>query len=304
MFDKDGPGTADLWGASVAHLDGVAATDVTWAGLEGDPASPPPISPPPVSPPPISPPPVSPPPVSPPEIVNHDPTGLPLSEAPTDTISSGRHGVLSGTGANDLLDGHGAYASMAGRTGDDTYVVYHASDVVTEKGGAGIDTVWSHAASYTLADNVENGVLAGATTQMLTGNGLANDLRANDTGSLLQGGAGDDVLHAGGGSDTLTGGAGSDVFDFSTAPATAGRVTDFAPGSDVLDLRGLFAGAGYHGSNPLADGHLALQDDGGGDTQVWFDADGSAGPGAAQLVTTLDHVVPSALSPGVDWIFA
>jgi hypothetical protein len=37
---------------------------------------------------------------------------------------------------------------------------------------------------------------------------------------------------------------------------------------------------------------------------VLFDADGSAGPGAAVLVTTLDHVAAGGLKPGVDWVFA
>jgi hypothetical protein len=37
---------------------------------------------------------------------------------------------------------------------------------------------------------------------------------------------------------------------------------------------------------------------------VLVDADGQSGPGAAALVTTLDHVAATALRPGVDWVFA
>jgi Ca2+-binding RTX toxin-like protein len=233
-----------------------------------------------------------------------EPFQLPLSGAPVNTISSSRNGTLSGTQKNDLLDGHGQYHAMTGQGGDDTYVVYATSDTVTEKAGAGVDTVWSYAPSYTLAANVENGVLKGATSQSLTGNGLDNDLRANDAGSILNGDAGSDILHASKGADTLTGGAGGDVFEFSKIPTAAGHVTDFTPGSDVLDLRGLFAAAGYHGTNPLADGCLAFQDDGSGNTRVLFDADGTSGPGAPVLVTTLYHVAATALRPGVDWVFA
>jgi Ca2+-binding RTX toxin-like protein len=237
-------------------------------------------------------------------IVNVEPFQLPLSGAPVNTISSSRNGTLTGTQKNDLLDGHGQYHVMTGQGGDDTYVVYVTSDAVTEKAGGGLDTVWSYAPSYTLTANVENGVLKGAASQTLIGNGLNNDLRANDAGSVLSGGGGGDILHAGAGADTLTGGAGADVFEVSKIATAPGHVTDFTLGSDVLDMRGLFVAAGYQGTNPLADGHLAFQGDGLGNTRVLFDADGSSGAGAAVLVTTLDHVAATALSPGVDWVFA
>lgn len=236
--------------------------------------------------------------------MNVEPFQLPQTGSPTNTISSGRNGTLTGTPRNDLLDGHGQYHVMVGQAGDDTYAVYLSTDTVTEKAGAGVDAVWSFAPSYTLAANVENGVLKGTASQTLTGNGLNNDLRSNDAGSVLAGGGGNDILHAGRGPDTLTGGAAADVFEFSKIPTAAGHVTDFTPGSDVLDLRGIFAVAGYHGTNPLADGYLAFQTDAAGNTRVLFDADGAAGPGAAVVVTTLDHVAATALRPGVDWVFA
>jgi Ca2+-binding RTX toxin-like protein len=296
IYDTDGPGSTDQWGTSVVHLDGVAAAGLTSASLFGLGDSPPPTSPPPPPPPPPAPPPAG--------IVNVDPTALPLSGAATGTISTGKNGTLTGTPRNDLLDGHGAYHVMSGAGGDDTFAVYLGSDVVTEKAGQGIDTVWSYAPSYTLASNVENGVIKAAGHDTLTGNALANDLRSNDGGSLLNGGAGADWLHAGAGADTLTGGAGADVFEYSKLPSAAGQVTDFTPGADVLDLRGLFAAAHYSGNNPLADGHIQVLDDGAGNTRVLFDADGSAGAGAAVLVTTLDHVAAATLKAGVDWVFA
>ncbi|MDB5468114.1 MAG: exsH [Phenylobacterium sp.] len=122
-------------------------------------------------------------------------------------------------------------------------------------------------------------------------------------GEALTGGAGADTLSAGQGPDSLTGGAGADHFVFAKLPWSAGHVTDFTPGADVLDLRQLFADAGYTGSNPLADGYLSFQSDGAGGTRVMFDPDG---PGAATpwawQVTTLDHAAPSSLSSS-DWLF-
>ena len=119
----------------------------------------------------------------------------------------------------------------------------------------------------------------------------------------MNGGLGNDILHAGAGADTLTGGSGNDIFVFSQAPTSAGQVTDFLPGHDVLDLRPLFASIGYQGTNPLADGHIAFVSDGAGNTQVLFDKDGSAGPAAPVVITTLDHLSPTSLHAGTDWVF-
>ena len=126
----------------------------------------------------------------------------------------------------------------------------------------------------------------------------------NDDGSTLMGTAGNDVLIASHGADSLTGGAGADTFQFGVLPWSAGHVTDFTPGTDVLDLAPLFDAAGYHGSDPVADGYLTFGSDGAGSTRVWFDPDG---PGSASpwpyLITTLDHVDPSSLVAGRDWSF-
>ena len=121
-------------------------------------------------------------------------------------------------------------------------------------------------------------------------------------GDTLTGGAGADTLNAGQGPDLLTGGGASDRFVFGAAPWNAGHISDFTPGTDVLDLRGLFAVAGYSGSNPLADGWLQFRSDGSGDTQVYVDLDGPSGSQWPTLVTTLDHVSPAQLSSG-DWTF-
>ncbi len=52
-----------------------------------------------------------------------------------------------------------------------------AGDVVTEDADAGIDTVKTALAAYTLADNVENLTYVGTVAFTGTGNSLANTIR-------------------------------------------------------------------------------------------------------------------------------
>jgi Ca2+-binding RTX toxin-like protein len=122
-----------------------------------------------------------------------------------------------------------------------------------------------------------------------------------DGADRLSGGEGDDQLFGGYGSDTLDGGAGTDVlsgglsvdvFVYATVPTVAGRVTDFTVGSDKLDVAALLSGAGYSGSDPVADGYVRFVGAGNG-TQVLFDRDGSAGSASGAVVTTLEGVTGS-----------
>jgi hypothetical protein len=128
-------------------------------------------------------------------------------------------------------------------------------------------------------------------------------LTSTGYGETLTGSAGADTLNAAQGPDRLVGAGGADHFVFGNLPWNAGHVSDFTPGTDVLDLRPLFAATGYHGTDPIADGYLKFESDGNGGTKVQFDTDG---PGAANpwpiQITTLDGVTPSSLHSS-DWLF-
>jgi Ca2+-binding RTX toxin-like protein len=127
-------------------------------------------------------------------------------------------------------------------------------------------------------------------------------LTSTGYGQALLGGAGADTLTAGRGPDVLTGSAGDDRFVFEDLPWNAGHVRDFTRGDDVLDLRPLFADAGYTGQDPIADGYLRFEADGAGGARVMFDPDGAqTGNPWAFHVTTLDGVAPASLTPG-DWL--
>ena len=169
----------------------------------------------------------------------------------------------------------------------------------SSEGGSSVET---SAASYTAPAGVTTIVLTGSVAQTVTANNLGDTITSNDDGSILIGGPGNDTLIAGHGADQLTGGGGHDRFVFNALPWNAGHITDFAPGTDVLDLHGIFSAIGYGGSNPVADGYLNFVADGAGDTQVVVDPHGP-GTTIPILVTTLDHVMPSALHTG-DYLFA
>ncbi|QGZ39840.1 serralysin [Pseudoduganella flava] len=127
-------------------------------------------------------------------------------------VSSGND-VLPGTSGNDTLDGQAGDDTMTGLAGDDTYVVASAGDVVVEAADGGTDTVRFAVVNgtYTLGENVENGIVTGGGAARLTGNAAANQLTGNSAANTLDGLDGNDSLDGGAGSDKLDGGAGNDT---------------------------------------------------------------------------------------------
>ena len=110
-------------------------------------------------------------------------------------IGNGAANTLSGGAGNDTLTGTGNDALIGG-AGDDTYNAV-AGDTITEAAGAGIDTVFTSSAAFTLANNVDNLTFTGAGGFTGTGNGQDN---------VITGGAGSDILSGAGGNDQLIGG--------------------------------------------------------------------------------------------------
>ncbi|MFN3388143.1 MAG: calcium-binding protein [Allosphingosinicella sp.] len=188
-----------------------------------------------------------------------------------DTLSGGDgYDYLGGLGGDDSLYGGSGGDTLAGGTGadymegndgDDVYLVDDAGDVVVELAGEGIDHIYTTLSVYTLGDHVENlswNAFGGSFTG--TGNALDNliyggggndvlsgadgndTIRASAGDDTLDGGNGDDLLVGGAGADTYTGGAGADTFRIgyyeSGTGAAADTITDFASGTDLIDLAG------------------------------------------------------------------
>ncbi|CCI30236.1 conserved hypothetical protein [Microcystis aeruginosa PCC 9809] len=141
-----------------------------------------------------------------------------------------------GTSGPDTLAGTSGADAMTGLAGNDTYTVNDAGDLVIEALNQGTDTVQA-AISYTLPNNVENLLLTGTGNLNGTGNGLNNQITGNSGNNTLNGAAG---------RDTLTGGTGTDIFIFQFSQSTSAaldRVTDFAIGTDKIDLLSQSGGA-------------------------------------------------------------
>ena len=162
-------------------------------------------------------------------------------------------------------------------------------------------SVTTSAANYVVPTNVTKVVLDSSGPQTVTGNNLGDTITSNDAGSTIIGGSGNDRLITGHGADKLTGGAGHDTFVFNIMPWNAGHITDFTPGTDWLDLSGIFTSIGYTGSNPIAGGYLSFVSDGAGDTQVFVNTHTAGNPWPT-LITTLDHVAPASITTH-DWMF-
>src|SRR4029450_4279075 len=115
-----------------------------------------------------------------------------------------------------FLDGGTGADTLAGGTGDDTYLVDNAAELVIEQLNEGTDTVYS-SVTYSLSGyaslGVENLTLAGAAPLDGYGNSLDNVLTGNSANNKLSGSAGADTLIGGQGDDTLLGGDGDDTLD-------------------------------------------------------------------------------------------
>ena len=77
---------------------------------------------------------------------------------------------------------------MVGGQGNDAYDVDNLGDVIIENAGEGSDVVFVSVNNYTLAANVETGVITSSAGLTLTG---------NDLGNALFGNIGNDTLMAG-----------------------------------------------------------------------------------------------------------
>jgi beta-glucanase (GH16 family) len=209
-------------------------------------------------------------------------------------------GIAQGTSAADHLFATGDHQTLIGNGGDDIFDIGVHTDAKIVVGISGITTVGTWASNYTLADGVNDLWLNGTYAHNATGNGLGNWIHASDGNDTINGGAGNDVIVAGSGSYKLTGGDGKDLFAFTSPVSQNSHVTDFTVGQDMIDLRPLMKAINYAGSDPIADQTLRMVASGIDSASITLDQHDGQGP---HTIVTLDHVLPTSLKAGADWVF-
>ncbi|MFC5483168.1 calcium-binding protein [Microvirga aerilata] len=203
--------------------------------------------------------------------------------------------ITTGNG-NDQLSGGAGRDTLVGGKGNDAYSIDEASDVVVEGSNGGMDEVYSHAAYYLLAAEVEDlwltdGLEVTLSYQSATGNGLANKIWGGGANNAISGGAGDDTIDGSFGDDVIAGDADNDLLTGSMGNDTL----DGGSGYDVADYLG---GRHDYMISKNADGTVNV-------TDVWAN-DGDDGidliSGIEALhfrdgLVTLDSLVPVTQSP-------
>ena len=132
-------------------------------------------------------------------------SGAPVYGNELDNQIYGNHGW------GDFMDGGAGADLLVGYSGDDTYIVDNAGDVVVEAAGEGRDIVKT-SISLTIGDNIEELWLIGDGAIDATGSDRDDWFYGNSAANVLTGGLGNDMLSGGYGVDTMIGGAGDDIY--------------------------------------------------------------------------------------------
>ena len=145
---------------------------------------------------------------------------------------------LDGNDADNILNGAADADVLAGRKGNDTYVVDNSADQVIENANEGRDLVLA-SVSFTLGANVENVTLTGSAAINAFGNANTNVIRGNAGANVLDGGAASDDMDGGEGSDLYLVSAirdhiGNEIHDSGTTGTDELRVTAQASGTVSL----------------------------------------------------------------------
>lgn len=170
--------------------------------------------------------------------------------------------ALYGNAGNDTITGGRGNDALFGGDGDDVFRYATGDGLDSIDGGAGFDTLRAVSANTRLQIGSITGVelisAGGFANVNLVGTGAADVINlsgvtldgigfidAGNGNDIVIGTAGDDVFRAGNGADVFTGGEGNDRYVFQSLSAGSASsfdiITDFAQGSDIIDLAGVDA---------------------------------------------------------------
>jgi Ca2+-binding RTX toxin-like protein len=141
--------------------------------------------------------------------------------------------IIIGTGGDDFLyEGPGGLDTLIGGAGNDYYEITRSTTAVIEDADSGKDRLWIEVDNdYVLPAFVEDGTVGNSASIGLSGNELANTLRADEGDQRLYGLGGNDSLYGGRGDDILVGGDGDDIL---VGGAGAGDTADYSSASGSI----------------------------------------------------------------------
>lgn len=106
------------------------------------------------------------------------------------------------------------------------------------------------------------------------------------------------------GADILTGGVGRDIFRYTSIVDGGDRITDFAVGSDQIDLSAVLANVNYTDFSPIYDGYVQFSSRGQQGSFVQIDPDGLTGSGQARNFIFVEGIDVASLSDSNNFIFS
>jgi Ca2+-binding RTX toxin-like protein len=117
----------------------------------------------------------------------------------------------------------------------------------------------------------------------VSGADLGTTFIGTTEGDVLSGGSGNDILIGGLADDTLSGGSGNDTFKWQTGETGADTITDWADGTNILDLSELLQGEGPNAVATDLDLYLNFSY-AANDTTLTIDVDGSSSGTDQQII--------------------
>lgn len=209
---------------------------------------------------------------------------------------------LVGTAGKDIIDGKGGL-DFLDLTKEATAFKVDLAAGVAQGSATNVDAVrnienviGSAHADVLFGDAGGNKLRGLAGDDIIDGRGGNDTLAGGDGNDTINGGDGDDLIFGGMGKDLLFGGAGRDIFAYEMIGEGGDRIVDFTVGQDRLDLvvlnKAVLAATGHE----LSAEYLSFVQVGAA-TEVRMDIDGT-GPGAFELLATLDNVMATDLHIG------
>ena len=217
------------------------------------------------------------------------------SDSQQTLIGNAGNDTLSGGGGNDVLISGAGTNTLIGGADSDFYYTQGVNDVVTEAAGGGFDVVVT-SGDLTLA--------AGSEVEVIFVGALAGvTITGSDSAQTILGSSGDDRFIGGLGVDALTGSGGADTYVLRNTFDDRDFITDFATGTDKLEISASLFGGGLTAGSLSASQFLSGAGVDAATTadqrfiynsstgNLWFDADGS-GTGASTIFANLLSTPP------------